>query len=176
MIMNQNKYNLINKKFGKLRVTKKLGKNKNGSRLWNCVCECGSEVPVKTTNLLIGKTKSCGCIKRLPDGEANLNLIIKKYKESAVKRGLDFTLSKDELKKIITQNCYYCDEKPTNIIKYKKMCGTFPSNGIDRIDNRIGYTKRNSVPCCFKCNRMKSDMSCKEFLLLVKKIAIKMAC
>ena len=168
--MIQTKYNLINRSFGKLKVTKKLGK-KNDNRLWNCLCECGNNVSVKTSSLLSRKTKSCGCIRKLPNGEANLNLIIKKYKESATKRGIEYSLSKEEIKKIITQNCYYCGSEPSNQIKYKKFNGTFLSNGIDRKDNSIGYTSKNSVPCCFVCNRAKSTMSYKDFILLVKKIA-----
>lgn len=31
------------------------------------------------------------------------------------------------------------------------------SSGLDRKDNAIGYTLTNVVPCCFSCNREKSD-------------------
>ncbi len=34
------------------------------SRQWKCVCDCGNIVDVRQSNLLSGKTKSCGCLKR----------------------------------------------------------------------------------------------------------------
>lgn len=42
--------------------------------------------------------------------------------------------------------------------------------GIDRLDNSKGYTKANSVPCCGKCNKAKSNMSEKEFKSLIEAI------
>ena len=37
------------------------------------------------------------------------------------------------------------------------------SYGIDRIDSRIGYTPGNVVPCCWTHNRMKSNLTQREF-------------
>lgn len=33
----------------------------NGLTQWNCLCDCGGELTVHTTNLQSGNTKSCGC-------------------------------------------------------------------------------------------------------------------
>ena len=33
-------------------------------RQWKCVCSCNNVVDVRQANLLDGKTKSCGCLKR----------------------------------------------------------------------------------------------------------------
>jgi 5-methylcytosine-specific restriction endonuclease McrA len=39
--------------------------------------------------------------------------------------------------------------------------------GIDRVDNSIGYTPDNCVPCCTQCNRIKLDhLTYEEMLLL----------
>ena len=57
------KYNLINKKFGKLLVTKECGRNQKREMLWKCLCDCGNYVEVPTYRLISGKTKSCGCIR-----------------------------------------------------------------------------------------------------------------
>ena len=43
-------------------------------------------------------------------------------------------------------------------------------NGIDRIDNNIGYTNENSVPCCKTCNFAKNILSESQFYLWIKKI------
>lgn len=54
---------LRGRKFGRLKVVKKGGINKEGRQLWRCRCECG-EVTVATSNSLQrGNTKSCGCIR-----------------------------------------------------------------------------------------------------------------
>jgi hypothetical protein len=47
----------------------------------------------------------------------------------------------------------------------------FRHNGIDRLVNDGGYSAENSVPCCWTCNRMKSDMSAADFLRLCRAIA-----
>jgi hypothetical protein len=37
-------------------------------------------------------------------------------------------------------------------------------NGIDRIDNRLGYERANSIPCCSICNFAKNSMSYEDFI------------
>lgn len=51
------------------------------------------------------------------------------------------------------------------------MRGQFLYNGIDRLDNRRGYTVKNSVPCCTLCNYKKGNQSADEFLTWVRKVA-----
>lgn len=36
-------------------------------------------------------------------------------------------------------------------------------NGVDRIDNLVGYTDGNCVPCCQSCNIAKNSFSVEEF-------------
>lgn len=36
-------------------------------------------------------------------------------------------------------------------------------NGIDRVDNSLGYILSNVVSCCKICNYMKKDLSEQEF-------------
>ena len=58
------KYNLIGKKFGRLTVLtqdKKQSRQKNTK--WICICDCGKFTSVSTTNLLNGRTVSCGCYR-----------------------------------------------------------------------------------------------------------------
>jgi len=43
-------------------------------------------------------------------------------------------------------------------------------NGIDRVDNAIGYLTDNCVACCKVCNRAKLQMSKNEFFDHIKKI------
>ena len=42
-------------------------------------------------------------------------------------------------------------------------CGKEGPNGIDRVDNKIGYTTQNCKPCCKHCNYVKGALSVKDF-------------
>ena len=44
-------------------------------------------------------------------------------------------------------------------------------NGIDRVDNNIGYTEENTVPCCEFCNRAKLNNTEEYFKTKIIKIA-----
>jgi len=53
---------LTGMKFGRWLVIKR-GKNGNyKATRWECVCECGNEKLVNGSNLINGKSKSCGCL------------------------------------------------------------------------------------------------------------------
>lgn len=64
------KYDLSNKKFGKLTAIEPRNKS-----LWFCKCECGNTTEVKTADLVRGFTQSCGCISTNFDGSKNENEI-----------------------------------------------------------------------------------------------------
>lgn len=53
---------LKNKRFGKLVAIEPCGKSKNGAILWRCLCDCGNETVVTSSNLNSGSTMSCGCL------------------------------------------------------------------------------------------------------------------
>lgn len=62
------KNDLTGKQFGRLKVlyfdedySKKKGEN---VRYWKCLCECGTEISVRTSSLKNGNTKSCGCLHK----------------------------------------------------------------------------------------------------------------
>jgi len=75
----------------------------------------------------------------------NLEFHYKSNITNSLKRGYgDFQLNFEEFTSLVKNPCYYC--------KYKKEGET---NGIDRVNNDLGYTKENCVTACWKCNRMK---------------------
>lgn len=57
------KNDLTGKKFGRLTVLKKDGKE-NGNQMYLCQCECGNTVRVYHSNLTRGLSKSCGCLQK----------------------------------------------------------------------------------------------------------------
>lgn len=56
------------KRFGRLVATTFAGRTRlsNGALHyhWKCVCDCGNETVVTTTNLKTGHTQSCGCLHK----------------------------------------------------------------------------------------------------------------
>ena len=59
--------NLEGMKFGDLEVIKCLDEEKSGKSLWECRCDCGKMIKVRTDSLTSGRTISCGCSKSQPD-------------------------------------------------------------------------------------------------------------
>ena len=56
--------NLIGQKFCRLTVIEEKGKNKHGSYMWLCQCDCGNKVIIDGKNLRNGHIKSCGCLHK----------------------------------------------------------------------------------------------------------------
>ena len=63
--MHFNAKNITGKRFGKLTATKPVG-SKNGSVLWECLCDCGNTKTARAVCLMQGETKSCGCLRDKP--------------------------------------------------------------------------------------------------------------
>lgn len=55
---------LLNQTFGRLRVLEYDGATKYNAGKWKCQCTCGNIVSVRSTHLIQGITKSCGCYAR----------------------------------------------------------------------------------------------------------------
>lgn len=154
-------------------------RNHNKTVMWRCVCSCGIEAIVPSTKLKSGEIKSCGCKEhvrsaRTPMGHSGLNKLYSDYRYGAKSRSLEFAVSIDEFKSIVTSNCTYCGVEP-NRVTYgsrgsKKEHGKFLSTGVDRIDSSKGYTVDNVVPCCSICNIAKSDLTQSEFLAWIDRI------
>jgi hypothetical protein len=176
--------NLIGQIFGKLTVTKLLDSKQYGNtkkRMWECECECGKISIVSTGQLTSGKTKSCGCLHKISSVQNSINSrhkiikvdaasnsIYSQYRNNAKARNYIFELTKEQFKILITSNCFYCGSEPLNLHhnSYYKMF----YNGIDRLDNTIGYTLDNSVSCCKMCNISKNKHDVDYFLDWIKKV------
>ena len=163
------RFDIIGKQFGRWEVLKYYSK-KIGYYI--CQCECGIKKPVRRDGLTNGRSKSCGCLQKEICKKLNaknhlitqLNQLYLQYKFSAKKRKMKFTLSKKQFKSIISEPCYYCNLKPSNIRKNKYNDRKFIYSGIDRINNKEGYILNNCVPCCKICNFAKRIMSLQEFI------------
>jgi hypothetical protein len=52
---------LTGQKFNYLTVLKRVENTKKGQARWECKCKCGKTLIVRSTDLLSGHTRSCGC-------------------------------------------------------------------------------------------------------------------
>lgn len=176
---------LIGVKFDRLTVVSRnleyQAIKKSNSAYWNCICECGGTKIVSGSSLRSKYTpiRSCGCLRRemaivrnknkaLPSGEAGFNEILTHYKYNAKKKGRTFELSKEDFRCLTEGNCYYCNSPPSNILK--NSTGNFTYNGIDRLNNDLGYELSNCVSCCYICNKAKMEMHTEDFKTLIKNI------
>lgn len=104
----------------------------------------------------------------LPPGESTYRQILRNYKYSAKRRGIEFKLTDDDCKRLFQQPCTYCDAMPSS--RFIRAESTYYANGIDRIDNTKGYIEGNVTPCCRWCNEAKGTKTVDQFLEHVRKI------
>ena len=56
---------IVGKRFGRLVVLRETAhRDKNGTIVWDCQCDCGNECTATTSNLRRGDTRSCGCLRK----------------------------------------------------------------------------------------------------------------
>lgn len=108
--------------------------------------------------------------KRFATGEVIRNFVVHKYRKCAEYRGLEFTLSEEQVLKLFASNCFYCGAPPSNQQRRRRNDSGFIYSGIDRYDNLQGYTLGNSVSCCRTCNFAKRDMSADEFIVWARRL------
>lgn len=173
----------LGKRFGRLIVVGRslIGGKKGKGSIWDCVCDCGNKIQVKTEHLTgkyRSRTRSCGCLHdensrrfRAP-GETGLIKVMRYYKQGAVRRGIPFTLTLEDFRKLTSKNCFYCGSPPSRrsiVNTCMSDYSVYYYNGLDRIDPSQGYHIQNVSPCCFSCNVMKLNQSHEDFL---KRIAL----
>lgn len=82
------------------------------------------------------------------------------YKSSARFTKKSFDLSFEEFMSFWKKPCYYCENEIDGI-------------GLDRKDSKDGYNLNNIVPCCWRCNRSKSDLTTDQFIQMCLKVSDK---
>jgi hypothetical protein len=140
---------------------------------FKCRCFCGKVYFTRCRGIVkSSQMHSCGCLKGsfniLPDNANVKNTMYRWYKSNARKKPLSFQLTKDEFFRSISQSCHYCGSLPKERdigwgLGYSKR-KTINANGIDRVDNSVGYIMSNCVPCCRFCNDAKKNVPLQDFL------------
>lgn len=154
---------------------------KRSRTYWTCKCVCGTIHKVEHGSLQKGNVTSCGCRSKglisdkLKKGGYRANLVVAFHgiKSSARQRNYSHEIDLETFHEISQKECFYCGDVKTNCCKERTTCEPFFYNGLDRIDNNIGYIADNVVSCCKFCNWAKSTMTQKEFFDHIKRISIK---
>jgi hypothetical protein len=177
--MHHNTKNLIGKSFDKLTVIKMVEKpdyinSKRRGSFWLCKCECGNEKVVRSTELVRGDTKSCGCGNKFENSHRYKG--VGKVAQSkfshiewgAKKRGLEFLITKEyvwELYQKQMGKCFY-----TNLPIELNTRNNSMTASLDRIDSNKGYVEGNVVWVHKDINTMKNVFSKEHFLMLCRKV------
>lgn len=164
-------------KYGYLTVLKIVRTYKDGRRYVLCSCDCGTSKVIRLNDMQSGRIKSCGDIKKdtaykLPTGVANFRYLFREYQASAKRKGNSFNLSRKRFAILTRGNCYYCGDIPRRVKKWRGLNGGYVYNGIDRLNNKLGYSVKNSVSCCYDCNFLKGPRNSIDFLKKVRAISI----
>ncbi len=169
---------MIGIRFGRLLVLEFSHiDSKTRRRHWKCLCDCGNTSKADGVYLRSGNIKSCGCLKRNKLGEltkkenSGILKLERTYKKSAKLRGYSYELSYESFKSMTSSPCFYCGCMPSKVSIKQSREGAYLYNGLDRKDNKIGYTPANCVPCCYECNFLKKDTGFNEFILHIRRIA-----
>lgn len=148
-------------------------------------CACGTVKTSRLSYIISQRSKSCGCYSEevsrsnclanppmppLPRGQAAANTLYSEYRSKALARGLEFSISRDEFKSITSRECSYCGAPPSCRKKKWAASGDYIYNGIDRVDNTLGYIASNVVACCVTCNRAKNTLTLQEFTSWVERV------
>ena len=147
-----------------------------------CECSCGVRKEVERNSLRTGLSRSCGCERlelaaaartiALTKPDATIRSAFRSYRDGAKSRGLEFALTMNDIATLTQKECHYCGEPPTRANQYgSRHTRPHIGNGIDRVNNAIGYTPENSVACCLRCNRGKGSHSQSEFLAMCEAVA-----
>ena len=160
------------------RVSKRNYRNGSSQRIYHFYClECNKELNVQISAF---KRHSGKCQRCSQLGEPYF-FIYNELKNHRNKK-VEFNISFEDFKKIIENNfCHYCS-KELHYNKHSRQWGKNLSRAhqLDRKNNSKGYILNNVVPCCWTCNRLKSnEFTYEEFLLLspiLKQIQLKRRC
>ncbi len=108
--------------------------------------------------------------------ESRLRVIHYKAKYSAQKRGVEFTLTYEELLGILKRQKGVCAYTgfPFTIAREGLTASSQKhpyTPSLDRIDPSLGYTKGNVAIVCWVANKMKSNMPLQLFLRVCRAVA-----
>jgi len=168
------KVDLTGNRYGKLTVTgfSHVEISPSGQRkfLWKVTCDCGEERICYSSNLVRKLSGSCGCARyeKLPEEHLYTTYLFAQYSGTAKAKSFENLLTREDLWRLTQLPCHYCKSPATP--RYSGKYPMFKYNGLDRVNNKLGYTLSNVVTCCHFCNRAKSDLPLEEFVEWLQRV------
>jgi hypothetical protein len=147
------KANLIGKTFGDLTVTNKQGVDKHRNVLWQSECKCGGTSISTTGSLCSGRVNRCRqCAFFLRPYEALYKRFLRVVRTGKAQHKVNLSF-RQFLGYTKIKSCHYCWAH----IPWSKYSGEGNKGAyfLDRKDNTKGYSFKNCVVCCVRCNRGK---------------------
>ena len=143
---------LTGQRFGRLVAIEPTEKRKNKHIVWKCACDCGNFVIVPSSNLLSGRTKSCGCLQKENFSHSKHNLY--RTRLYGVWLGMKKRCYNQKTKRYKDyggRGITVCDEWKNDFQAFHDwaMAHGYDENAprgkctIDRIDNNKGYSPDN---------------------------------
>ena len=176
---------VVGRKYGSYTVIKYLGKNKYGSRVWLCRCDCGKERKFLSSYLFgNGERRATICVGCYSEQE-ELNQRVeneipprfwKRFLDHSKRRKISVLLSKEEafLKyKGQKKKCAFSGEG-LYFTKFRTNYNRYTNASLDRINSDLPYTIDNVQWVHKKVNIMKHMLSDQEFIKWCKKIVLYM--
>lgn len=171
---------IVGKTYTLITVTKYLG-YVAPEHQYEYQCECGSIRKAKRSNLLHGRTKSCGCItKQLRNSKSphwkGFGQISHSFwthiKHHADSRNLTFTITIEEAWQMFEKQDRRCALSGRLLTMQKDINQKVARTAsLDRIDSSRGYTTGNIQWIHKDINKMKLDFPLEMFLSLCKEVA-----
>jgi hypothetical protein len=175
------KRELIGKKIDRITVINFIGTDNHEKLLWKVRCDCGAEFEAVTGYIRRRQNAArfaCNsCLRKKKDKEWFWSYRIAEMRSNAKSRGLQWALSDEQAQAIMQQSCSYCGSSPTERSRNRqdkdRSMVTVSAGSIDRVDSDLGYSEGNCVPCCDRCNQMKSDLATNDFMDWSQRVYVK---
>lgn len=138
----------VGQRFGKLVVIECVGKDKNNSYLWKCKCDCGQYTITRSSRLVGGNTKSCGCLKHTSHRKGKTFISQEDRTLTSVLTGMKTRCSNPNskhYKNYGARGITVCEEWQ-HVDKFREWAynnGYKPGLTIDRIDPNGNYEPSN---------------------------------
>lgn len=144
--------------------------SKTFKSFWKVKCDCGREKVIERHSLIYSGD-GCGCVRLssiTKHGETWLREAVSTSRYSAGQRGLSWNIDQETFRRLCMLPCTYCHYFPPPLpgsgMKRRAR------NGLDRVDNNLGYEPDNVVPCCRFCNTARRNATVEDFLAWARRV------
>jgi hypothetical protein len=134
---------LTGQRFDRLVVICREGRDKRGSYLWKCICDCGKIYFAVNSHLLRGGLKSCGCLRienRIKHGNSPASGASKEYNSWKCIKARCLNPNNPEYHNYGGRGITICDRWKNSFANFLEDMGAAPSeiHSVDRYPNMNG--------------------------------------